>query len=64
MQRWQEFMAMSMKRSEIDAILERFRREDSLPHLLDQLRWLSEVGFSKVDVVWKDHMGAVVWARR
>jgi len=63
MQRWQEFMAVSMKRVEIDAILERFRREDSLPHLLDQLRWLSEVGFNKVDVVWKDHMGAVVWAR-
>ena len=64
MRRWREFMALSLKDAEIESILERYRREDSLPHLMDQLRWLSEVGFSKVDVVWKRFMGAVVWARR
>jgi tRNA (cmo5U34)-methyltransferase len=64
MRQWREFMALTKNDAEIEAILERYRREDSLPHLMDQIRWLSEVGFSKVDVVWKRFMGAVVWARR
>jgi len=62
--RWKAFMRANLDEKVIEAILERHRREDSLPKLMDQLEWLSEAGFSKVDVVWKDHMGAVVWARR
>ncbi|QLH74359.1 MAG: methyltransferase domain-containing protein [Methanomassiliicoccales archaeon] len=64
MRRWREFMGKGLGPEEIEEVLERFRREDSLPYLIDELRWLSEVGFSKVDVIWKDHMTAVVWARR
>lgn len=64
MRKWREFMALSQDNAGIEAILERYRREDSLPHLMDQLRWLSEVGFSQVDVIWKRFMGAVVWARK
>jgi tRNA (cmo5U34)-methyltransferase len=62
--KWREFMAKSLNEKEIEGILERHAKEDSLPYLLDELRWLSEVGFSKVDVIWKDHMGAVCWARK
>lgn len=64
MTRWREFMERSLKDEEIEEVLSRFKREDSLPYLLDELRWLSEAGFSKVDVIWKDHMGAVCWARK
>ncbi|OPX63014.1 MAG: hypothetical protein A4E29_00421 [Methanomassiliicoccales archaeon PtaB.Bin134] len=61
---WMDFMRASMGDEGARAVMERHRREDSLPCFSDQLRWLSEAGFSKVDVVWKDHMGAVVWARK
>jgi tRNA (cmo5U34)-methyltransferase len=62
--KWREFMLKSLDDQGADDIFDRYRREDSLPYLLDELRWLSEVGFSKVDVIWKDHMGAVCWARK
>jgi tRNA (cmo5U34)-methyltransferase len=64
LKRWTDFMRKSLDDDGVQAVLERYRREDSLPCLMDQLRWLTEVGFSKVDVIWKDHMGAVVWARK
>lgn len=64
MRKWTDFMRESMDEGGVRAVLERYHREDSLPCLIDQLRWLTEVGFSKVDVIWKDHMGAVVWARK
>lgn len=64
MRKWKEFMRTNMSEDEMEAVLDRYRREDSLPRLMDQLGWLTEVGFSKVDIIWKDHMGAVVWARK
>jgi len=64
MRRWTEFMRKSLDEDGVETVLNRYRREDSLPFLMDQLRWLTEVGFSKVDIIWKDHMGAVVWARK
>jgi tRNA (cmo5U34)-methyltransferase len=64
MRRWVEFMGGTLDEQGVQAVLDRYRREDSLPVLMDQLRWLSEVGFSKVDVIWKNYMGAVVWARK
>ncbi|MFA5314293.1 MAG: class I SAM-dependent methyltransferase [Methanomassiliicoccales archaeon] len=63
-QKWRDFMLKSLDEKEAEDVFERYRREDSLPYLLDELKWLSEAGFSKVDVIWKDHMGAVCWARR
>jgi len=64
MKKWTEFMRRSLDEEGAQMVLKRYRGEDSLPFLMDQLRWLTEVGFSKVDIIWKDHMGAVVWARK
>lgn len=62
--KWREFMSQSLDGNGVEEVMERHRREDSLPVLSDQLRWLNEVGFSKTDVIWKNYMGAVVWARK
>ncbi|MCE5296587.1 MAG: class I SAM-dependent methyltransferase [Euryarchaeota archaeon] len=62
--KWRKFMLDNLNEKEVDDAFERYRREDSLPYLHDELKWLSEAGFSKVDVIWKDHMGAVRWARK
>jgi tRNA (cmo5U34)-methyltransferase len=64
MRTWEMFLSKSLDPEGVKAVLGRHLREDSLPVLLDQLRWLSEVGFAHVDVIWKNYMGAVVWARR
>jgi len=64
MDQWREFMLANMSEEEVGKIFDRHAREDSLKALSDELGWLSEAGFSKVDVIWKDHMSAVCWARK
>ena len=62
--KWREFMARSLDPKGVEEVMERHRKEDSLPVLSAQLKWLDEVGFSRTDVIWKNYMGAVVWARK
>lgn len=54
MTRWKEFMYQSFSREEIDGVqIPRYLMEDSPARLIDHLRWLNEVGFNGVDVIWK-----------
>jgi len=62
--KWREFMSLSLDGKGVEEVMERHQREDSLPVLSAQLKWLDEVGFSKTDIIWKNYMGAVVWARK
>jgi len=42
----------------------RYLKEDSPAVLVDHLRWLEEVGFSAVDVLWKHYNFAVYGGRK
>jgi tRNA (cmo5U34)-methyltransferase len=65
MTRWKEFMYRSFSKEETDDVLvPRHYREDSPARLIDHLRWLGEVGFSTVDVVWKYYNFAVYGGRK
>jgi tRNA (cmo5U34)-methyltransferase len=65
MMKWKEFMYQSFTRDETDHVrVPRYHREDSPARLVDHLRWLSEVGFGTVDVVWKYYNFAVYGGRK
>ncbi|MGO9387582.1 MAG: class I SAM-dependent methyltransferase [Methanobacterium sp.] len=60
MDMWKNYM---MKNLPLDEIEEKWLpthyEEDFPAPLMDQLGWLSEIGFKEVDVVWKYYQGAV-----
>lgn len=61
---WTEFMYQGLPREEVDSVvLPRHYSEDSPAKLIDHLRWMNEVGYLSVDVVWK-HFGYVVYGGR
>ena len=65
MSRWKEFMYQSFAREEIDHVqVPRYLKEDSPARLVDHLRWLDEVGFGTVDVLWKYYNFAVYGGRK
>jgi len=60
MDRWREFMYRSFSKDETDNVrIPRYHKEDSPARLIDHLRWLDEVGFAAVDVIWKHYNFAV-----
>ena len=52
--------ATGLQRSEITASLERRKLDINAP-LMDQLGWLREAGFARVDCVYRNHAFAVFW---
>ena len=63
--KWKDFMYRSFTRDVVDnEQMPRYREEDSPARLTDHLRWLSEVGFGTVDVLWKYYNFAVYGGRR
>ena len=65
MKRWKEYMYQNFPREEVDnEQIPRYEREDSPAKLIDHLRWLNEVGFSGVDVVWKYYNFVVYGGRK
>jgi tRNA (cmo5U34)-methyltransferase len=52
--KWVEFMSKSVSMDEIqNKWLVAYKNEDRPSKLIDQLKWLEEIGFTTVDVFWK-----------
>lgn len=54
MNRWIEFMSRSVPKDEIfNNWIPKYKAEDRPAKLMDQLKWLKDIGFKYVDVIWK-----------
>ncbi|MGD0755004.1 MAG: class I SAM-dependent methyltransferase [Bacteroidales bacterium] len=54
MNRWIEFMIKSVPKDEIfNNWIPKYEAEDRPAKLTDQLKWLEDIGFKSVDVIWK-----------
>jgi len=52
--RWKEFMNRSVSLEEIEnKWIPTYEAEDRPAKLIDQLKWLEQIGFKSVDVIWK-----------
>jgi tRNA (cmo5U34)-methyltransferase len=57
---WKDFMSKSVSKQEIeDKWIPKYKEEDRPARLMDQLAWLSKIGFVDTDVVWKFYNFAV-----
>jgi|SRR5580658_135875 tRNA (cmo5U34)-methyltransferase len=60
MRQWREFMLRGVPEKEIDGKwIPKYHAEDRPARLKDHLTWMSEIGFSGVDVLWKYYNFAV-----
>jgi tRNA (cmo5U34)-methyltransferase len=60
MEQWRGFMRHNISEQEIeDTWIAKYQAEDHPARLVDQLAWLTEIGFADVDVVWKHYNFAV-----
>lgn len=62
-ERWKDFMRLAIPEREVEDKWMRLHREEDFPSpLLQQLQWLTELGFTTPDVLWKEHYFAVYGA--
>jgi tRNA (cmo5U34)-methyltransferase len=60
MEKWREFMSCSLSKDEIEGKwIPKYLEEDHPAKLVDQLAWMTEIGFVDVDVIWKYYGFAV-----
>ena len=60
MNKWKEFMQRKVPLSEIDnKWCPRYEDEDIPAKIIDQIKWLEEIGFEKTDIIWKYYNFAV-----
>jgi len=60
MEKWISYMNKSCSMDDINNNwLVKYRNEDKPTRLLEQIKWLEEIGFSDVDIVWKYYNFAV-----
>jgi tRNA (cmo5U34)-methyltransferase len=53
-EKWKEFMSKSVTLDEIEnKWLKKYKEEDSPSELINQIKWLEEIGFKHVDIIWK-----------
>lgn len=54
MKKWKEFMLKKVSASLVESKwLPKYEDEDRPAELMWQLKWLEEIGFKKIDVIWK-----------
>ena len=52
--RWKEYMNKSVSTNEIEnKWIPTYEAEDNPAKLIDQIKWLEDIGFKSVDVIWK-----------
>ena len=52
--KWKEFMGRSVSQDEVEnKWMVKYKQEDSPSVLVNQLKWLEDIGFRGVDIVWK-----------
>lgn len=57
---WKTFMQRQISKDEVENVwLRKYAEEDRPTQLVEQLTWLSEIGFRDVDVLWKYYNFAV-----
>jgi len=60
MKKWKEFMRKNVSLSEIEnKWIPKYKEEDSPTTLMNHLKWLEDIGFRDVDVIWKYYNYAV-----
>jgi len=60
MKQWLNFMSREVSQDEIEhKWIPKYQAEDRPAKLIDQLKWMAEIGFADVDVVWKYYNFAV-----
>jgi tRNA (cmo5U34)-methyltransferase len=60
MRQWREFMRRRVPQEEVEATwIPKYYAEDRPAELIDQLSWLTAIGFTDVDVIWKYYNFAV-----
>lgn len=65
MQQWRAFMSRTISQAEMETKwIPSYEAEDRPARLMDHTAWLSEAGFTGVDVVWKYYNFAVYGGRK
>jgi tRNA (cmo5U34)-methyltransferase len=60
MEQWRKFMSRNVSKDEVEGKwIPRYQAEDRPARLMDQLEWMTEIGFVDVDVIWKCYNFAV-----
>jgi tRNA (cmo5U34)-methyltransferase len=60
MKKWKNFMLKKVSASEVESKwIPKYEDEDKPTELIEQLRWLEEIGFKAIDVIWKYYNFAV-----
>jgi tRNA (cmo5U34)-methyltransferase len=60
MEQWRNFMSLKVSMEEIESKwIPKYQAEDRPAKLMDQLDWMTEIGFVDVEVIWKYYNFAV-----
>jgi tRNA (cmo5U34)-methyltransferase len=65
MDHWRAFMRRNISDNEIEGkVIPTYKAEDHPAKLIDHMKWMTESGFTEVDVLWKHYNFAVYGGRK